>query len=161
MYAVPAAPAARAAGFFTPRIEHATAADRCQQERELEALTEDGHVQIALGDRDRVARAEDHVVEDAAVLPQREFGVGAAVDVVEHRARHAALGHEPEIGDVDDARRVDGTRHRVRPISRSDAEERTRPSGQDVEEQHEQDRHHPTADNQDSPVEMPELLPAG
>src|SRR5207248_11358509 len=53
--------------------------------------------------RDRIARTEDHVVEHAAVLAQRLFVVGAAVDVVEDDAGQARSCEAPEIGDVDGA----------------------------------------------------------
>ena len=55
--------------FFPARIEHATAADRPEQQRKLQAASQDRHAQITPGDRDGVARTKGHVVEDPAVLP--------------------------------------------------------------------------------------------
>ena len=47
----------------------------------------------------------------AAVLAQRDLAVGAAVDVVERHPRQAALGQQPEVGDVEDARGIDSVSH--------------------------------------------------
>ena len=40
-------------------------------------------------------------VEDAAVVAQRDFVLGAAVGVVEDDARQPALGEAPQVGDID------------------------------------------------------------
>ena len=63
-----------------------------------------------VADRSQFAVATAHrgrnsdVVEDARVLAQRDFGVGAAVDVVEDDARQPPLREAAEVGDVDDTR---------------------------------------------------------
>src|SRR5439155_11219816 len=91
--------------------EHPAAPDGPEQQRKLEARPQDGHPKVALRNRDRVAGTEDHLVEDPTVLLQRELGIGAAIDVVEHRSRQPALGQAPEVADVENAWRIDLPRY--------------------------------------------------
>jgi len=49
-----------------------------------------------------VAWAEGDVVEDAAVLAERHFSVGASVKVIEDRPGKAATSQGPEIAYTDD-----------------------------------------------------------
>src|SRR5579862_772154 len=58
-----------------------------------------------------MTRPEGDLLEGAAVLAQRDFAVGAAVQVVEHHPGHAALGHAAQVFDLDYARRCNGTFH--------------------------------------------------
>ena len=77
------------------------AADRREQERQIEVRAEDGGPQIGARREHGVARAERDGVEDAAVVAQRDLVLGAAVGVVEDDARQPALGEAPQVGDVD------------------------------------------------------------
>ena len=104
---MPASPAARRGQFFAARIEHPAAADRREQERQLERRAEHRRTQIHGRGRHRRARTERDVVEGAAVLPQRDLRVGAAVDVVEDHARQPPLRQLAEVFDVDRARRIE------------------------------------------------------
>ena len=107
--------AGRASGscgdFLASRIEQAAAADRREQQRERERKAEHRGPHVARGSRDGTPRAEYHRVECAAVLAERDLAVRAAIDVIEHDARQAAFGEPPQIGDVDDARGLEGSGH--------------------------------------------------
>src|SRR5688500_14379217 len=54
--------------------------------------------------RHRHPRPQSAALALAALFPQRPHIVGAAVDVVEHRARQPALRSAPEVFDIDDVR---------------------------------------------------------
>ena len=96
--------ACRASGrFFTARVEHPAAADRREQNGQIERRAEHRRSQIARAGGDRGPRPERHVFERPAVFAQRDFGVGAAVDVVEDDARKALLRREPQVGYADGA----------------------------------------------------------
>ena len=62
--------------------------------------------QVALRQRDGVARPEGHVLERAAVLAKRDLAFRASVEIVEDGAGHATAGQGPEIFDADDPRRL-------------------------------------------------------
>jgi len=83
---------------------HKTAvADGSQQKRDSEIETEDASAQIALGDGYGVTRAQGDIFEYAAVLAQRDFALGAAVEIVEDNFGEAATRQRPEVMDADDA----------------------------------------------------------
>jgi hypothetical protein len=96
---------------FTARIEQPAAADRCEQERQVERGAQHGRPQIRGGCRDSAARPEREARERQAVLPQRDLVVCAAVDVVEREPRQAALRQATEVRNVDDARGGYRSRH--------------------------------------------------
>ena len=50
--------------------------------------------------RDSVARPEKNLFPRAAVLAQRDFAIGAAIDVIEDGARKAAPRELPQIVDI-------------------------------------------------------------
>src|SRR5690242_926798 len=97
--------------FLAAWIEHPAAADRREQKGQCELVAEDGRRQITVGCGHGGTWPQREVLEGARVLAQGDFRVGAAVDVVEYYSRQAALCQPPEIGDVDDARRIDRTGH--------------------------------------------------
>ena len=92
---------------LTTRVEHSRAAHRREQEGQRELGAEDRRAKVDRRDGARVARPQQHVVEGPHVLAQGDFGVGAAIDVVEDDARHPALGKAPEIGNVEHVGGVD------------------------------------------------------
>ena len=59
--------------------------------------------------------AQRHLLERPTVLPQRDLGLGAAIDVVEDDARQTPLGKAPEVRDVDDAIECHSTTGTARP----------------------------------------------
>ncbi len=83
------------------RIEHATEAERSEQERQIEGGAEHGGAQIGIRRLDALARTERDVSERALVVTQRDFVLGAAIDVVEDDRRQTRLRHSPQVGDVD------------------------------------------------------------
>ena len=87
---MPASPAAAAARHFARGIEQRLLPIGREQEGQLEGRAEHGRVEIARRDGDSRPRAKRHIVEHAAVLAQRDFAVGAAVDVVEDHAAEGA-----------------------------------------------------------------------
>ena len=96
---------------FAAGIEQAAAADRREQERQVERRAEHRCAQIGALGGHGAARAKGDRLERAAVLAQRDFIVRAAVDVVERQAGQAALGEPPEVGDVDHSRGGYTSRH--------------------------------------------------
>jgi hypothetical protein len=84
-------------------MHEAAVADGSQQKREGEIKSQNAGPKIALGQRDRVTRAQCDILKYAAVLSQRNFAFGATVQIVEHGPRQAAARQRPEIGDADDA----------------------------------------------------------
>src|SRR6202030_245185 len=47
-------------------------------------------------------RAEGDVIENTAILTQRDFATGAPVQIVKNRPRKSLLGQRPEIVNTDD-----------------------------------------------------------
>ncbi len=78
---------------FAVWIEHAAAADRGEHERQFELRAEDRRLQIDGRHRDGTAGTERQLFVRLDVVAERDFGVGAAVDVIEHNARQAAFRH--------------------------------------------------------------------
>ena len=93
------------------RIEHPAAADRREREGEREIGAEDARPEIDLRNGDGVLWPEQHVVENSAVLAERDLAIGTAVDVVEGDTRQTPLRQAPEIRNIDDVRRVDSVGH--------------------------------------------------
>jgi len=89
-------------------VHEAAVAYRSQQEWESEIEAENAGAQVAIGDRDRVARAEGDVLIDAAIFAEGDLAFGAAIEIVEDSPGHAALGEGAEIRDADYAGRGDG-----------------------------------------------------
>ena len=90
-------------------MHEAAVADGGEQERESEIEAENAGAQVAIGERDRVARTEGDVLIDAAIFAEGNLAFGAAIKVIEDGFGHAALGDGSEICDADHARRGDGT----------------------------------------------------
>jgi hypothetical protein len=88
-------------------VHQAAVADGSEQEWESEIEAENTGAQVAIGDGDRMARAEGDVLIDAAIFAECDLAFGAAVEIVEHGARHSALGEGAEICDADYAGRGD------------------------------------------------------
>src|SRR5260370_123404 len=68
---------------FAHGVHQAAVADRSEHEWESEIEAENAGAQVAIGDGDRMARAEGDVVIDAAILAERDFAFGAPIKVVE------------------------------------------------------------------------------
>jgi len=101
-------------------VHEATVADRSEQEWESEIEAENAGTQIAIGERDRMARTERDVVIHTAIFTERDFAFGAAIKVVKYGPGHSALGDGPQICDADRAARDDGAgrlSHSVKPVS--------------------------------------------
>ena len=95
---------------FAARVEHPAAADRRQRKRKRKVVAEDPRAQVNRR-RDRGPRPKQYVFEDSTVLAQRDFAIGATVDVVERDSRQPAFGQASEVGNVEDARRIDSVSH--------------------------------------------------
>ena len=89
------------------RMHHPRVADRGQHEGQRELLAQDAGAQVGRSDRHRLARAERHVLEGAAILAQRHLPFRAAIEVVEDGQGQAAPGQRPQILHADDTRRGD------------------------------------------------------
>jgi hypothetical protein len=71
---------------FAHGMHEAAVADRGEQERESEIEAKNACAQVAVGERDGVARPEGDVLINAAVFAQRNFAFGAAIEVIEDGA---------------------------------------------------------------------------
>ena len=96
-------------GGLSGNMHHAAVSHGSEQHGDGELPAEHGGAQVDAGDADGVSRPERHGVEGVAVLPQRDFTFSAAVQVVEHHSGEAATGQLPQVLDVHDAGRGDGT----------------------------------------------------
>jgi hypothetical protein len=81
-------------------VEHAAAADGRQDQRQIDVEAKHRRRQIAVRRCHCRSGTEHHILERAHVFAQRPLPLGAAIDVVEHHLRQAALRHQPQIGDV-------------------------------------------------------------
>jgi len=89
-------------------MHEAAVADGSEHEWESEIEAENAGAQVAIGDGDRMARAEGDVLIDAAIFAEGDLAFGAAIKVVEDGPGHAATGEGAEICDADYAGRGDG-----------------------------------------------------
>ena len=96
---------------FAAGPEHAAAADRGEKEGEVEPGVEHGRREVAARGRHGRPRSEHHVVKCPAVLAERQFGVGSAVDVVEDHSGQSSPGRAAQVGDVQDMGWVHAGRH--------------------------------------------------
>jgi hypothetical protein len=90
-------------------MHEAAVANGSEQEREREIEAENAGAQVAMVEGHGVAGTEGEVLVDAAIFVEGDFAFCAAIEVIEDRFGHAALGDGAEISDADDARRGDGT----------------------------------------------------
>ena len=101
-------------------VHEAAVADGGEQEWESEIETEDASAQVAIGKRDRMARAKSDVLVHTAIFAEGDFAFGAAIKVVEYSPGHAAFGDGTEVCDADHVGRGDGAgrlSHSVTPVS--------------------------------------------
>jgi hypothetical protein len=89
-------------------MHHAAVTDGGENAGEREFVAEDGRLEIAIGIGDRAARTKEDVLVSATVLGKSEFGIGAAIEVIEDSFGAATLCDATEILNVDDAWRSDG-----------------------------------------------------
>ena len=86
---------------FATRVEHPAAADRRQQDRHAHGHSQHSGPEMAVWNSHGASRPEGDRIEYAAVLTERHFAVGAAVDVVEDGTRQPALREASQVADVD------------------------------------------------------------
>jgi hypothetical protein len=55
-------------------------------------------------------RTKSHVVKNSAILPQRDFAFGAAIEIIEHRLRQSPPRNGAEIVNANHSRRCDSAR---------------------------------------------------
>src|SRR5258708_2117877 len=106
---------------FAHGVHQAAVADRSQQEWEREIEAENAGAQVAIGDGDRMAGAEGDVFIDAAIFSECDLAFGAAIEIVEDRPGHTALGEGAKICDADHAGRgggAGGSGHSVMSVPR-------------------------------------------
>jgi hypothetical protein len=100
---------------------HETAvADGGEQEWESKIEAEDASAQVAIGERDGMARAKSNVLVHTAIFAEGDFAFGAAIKVVEDGSGNAAFGDGAEVCDADHVGRGDGagrSSHSVTPVS--------------------------------------------
>ena len=81
---------------------HAGEADRRKDDGRRNLLPDDGSGEAAFGDVHQHALAQLDRLQIGAVGAQRFFLVGAAIGVIEKRARHLAAGKRAQVVDVGD-----------------------------------------------------------
>jgi len=91
------------------RVHEPAVANGSEQKRESEIEAKNAGVQVTIGERDGMARAEGDVLIDAAIFAEGNLAFGTAIEVIEDRSGHAPLGDGSKISDADYARRGDGT----------------------------------------------------
>src|SRR5262249_45094691 len=96
-----------------------TAPNRREDQRHRHGSAEDSRSQIAHWGCDRTAWPERHRFKRPTVCAQRRFVLSAAVDVVENNTRETLLGPAPQAFDVQNARRLNGSRQAIHTASRS------------------------------------------
>ena len=114
-------PGGAAGRYFAGRMHQAAVADGSQQRRKRKVEPEHARPQIAGRHGYRLTRPERERLECPAVLAQRDFVFGAAVDVIEHRLRQAPPRQRSQVLDIDDTRRRYFARlcsHRPAPVRR-------------------------------------------
>ncbi len=84
-------------------VLHAGRAHRRQDQRQVRFLTEDGGREIALRDIDQNPLAKLDRLQVVVVGAVCLLGIGAAIDIVEERLRHATLVNLAQILDAGDA----------------------------------------------------------
>ena len=87
---------------FAARPEHAAAADRREDQGQRQRRLQHRRPQVRCRGLHRATGPEGDVFIRAAVLPQRDLGVRAAVDVVEYGPREPPPGGQAEILDIDE-----------------------------------------------------------
>jgi hypothetical protein len=87
-------------------VHETTVAYGGQQEGKGEVEAQHASMQVALRHGDRVARPERDVLEDAAVLAERDLAFGASVQIVKNGPGQSATRDRPEIFDTDYPRRA-------------------------------------------------------
>src|SRR5260370_27968605 len=86
---------------FAHGVHQAAVADRSEHEWESEIEAENAGAQVAIGDGDRMARAEGDVVVDTAIFAEGELTLGAALEVIKNSPGHSALLPHAQICDDD------------------------------------------------------------
>ena len=88
------------------RVKHPAKADGGQQKRQGELRAEHRRSQIALRDRHALPGPERQLRERGAIVRQRDFVLGPAVDVVEDQRGQTPPRPLAQIGNADDAGRL-------------------------------------------------------
>jgi hypothetical protein len=95
-------------------MHKAAVSDRSKQERKRKIEAQNARTQTAVRDRDRMPRSKRDVIKYPAILTQRDFAFGAAVEVVEYRFWHPLPGYGAEVFNTNNTGRrysVRGSRH--------------------------------------------------
>src|SRR6267143_1916158 len=87
---------------FAARVHKTAVSDRTKQEEKGKVETQHAGTQIALRDRDCMARSECHILKRAAILAKRYLAFRAAVQIVKHGFRHPATRQRSQILDAND-----------------------------------------------------------
>jgi hypothetical protein len=90
-------------------VHHPAVAHRSKQRRKRQIAPQYCRAQITVRHSNRTPRPEGQSVEGAAVLPQCDFTFGASIEVVEDRGWQTAFGEAPQIFNIHDAGRCDGS----------------------------------------------------
>ncbi len=99
---MPASLAASRGEDFAVAVLHAAQPDRRQRDRQRDFLPDDGGRQIALVDIDQHALAQLDALHVGAVGAEGLLGIGAGIDILEERARHAPFGKLAQVFDAGD-----------------------------------------------------------
>jgi len=64
-------------------VHEPAVANGCEQKRESEIEAKNAGMQVTIGERDGMARAEGDVLIDAAIFAERNLAFGTAIEVIE------------------------------------------------------------------------------
>jgi len=65
-----------------------------------------GRAQIAIRKRYRVAGTKRYIIENTAILAQRDFAFRAAIEIIEYNSGEPPVRYAPQIIDIHNMRRV-------------------------------------------------------
>jgi hypothetical protein len=95
-------------------MHQAAVAYRREKKRKGKFEAQNASAQIAVGNRNRMARAEGHVIKNPAIFTKCNFALGAAIQVIEYRFRDALAGDGAEVFNANNSGGRDsasGSRH--------------------------------------------------
>jgi len=86
------------------RMHQAAVTNRRQHDRKSQIESENTRAQIASGHRDSMPRTKCHIFKCAAIFPERELALRAAVEIVKHNARQPPARQRPQVRNAHDPR---------------------------------------------------------
>src|SRR5271165_1256370 len=99
---------------LAPWMHQPAVTDWREQEGKRKIEAQDPRAQVALLDRDRVARPKRDIVKDSAIFPERDLALRAAVEIIKYRLGNSLASDRAKVLDAHHARgrhRSRGDRH--------------------------------------------------